>query len=416
MLSPSPVDRRRRVLFVAWFLRPDRPWIAEALDPKKYEWDACALDTRVDITSRRTSFRKWMTYLHLALKARLMIARGDYDLVVTAFPQVGSLLSLIGQLTFMRTPHINWYFNCGHRYTGWRRWLSRLAFQPVNRFVCYTRKEQQEYARTFGLPSNRFVFTYLTGARINRSGYPTVRARYGLAERYVASLGSSSRDWPTLFAAVKDMDVQVVVVTHPYSLEGVTVPANVKPIFSVDQRDYLSILAHAEVCVIPVSNVETASGQMTLIQAMSLEVPVVATQCIGTEDYIEDGETGYLCDRGDVRAIHRYIRRLLDNEDAWQHIKDNAHRFAREHFFENAGSRLLDTLFDEMVATGEIRGTRADTSGKEPVERPSRTFATAPGAKPTGKQPVGPAETSVARETAAETLAAREQQRETIGV
>jgi len=356
MTAGSGNSGRRRVLLVAWFLTADRKWIGEALDHEKYEVDACALDgVKVDITSKRTSIRKWFTYLRLACKARWMVFRGRYDVVVTSFPQVGSLVALLGRLTFMRTPHINWYFNCGHRYQGLRRIVSRLAFEPVNRFVCYTEQEREEYSSTFSLPRERFVFTHLTGARIRRCEYPPVNEKYGLEDRYIASLGSSSRDWKTFFEAVKGLDVQVVIVTHPYSIEGIALPPNVKPIFSIEQEDYLRILANAEVCVIPVSNVDTASGQMTLIQAMSLEVPVVATLCMGTEDYLEDGKTGFFCKMGDVEGMRKPIRVLLEDAAARKTIVKNALGFARKHFFEDAGSRLLDRLYDEMLASGEIR-------------------------------------------------------------
>lgn len=69
-------------------------------------------------------------------------------------------------LTFVRTPHVIWYFNCGHEYRGLRKWLSRLAYRGVDRCLVYTRHERSVYARVFALPKSRFQFTDRTGARV----------------------------------------------------------------------------------------------------------------------------------------------------------------------------------------------------------------------------------------------------------
>lgn len=357
-MAGSP-DTRRRVLFVAWFVRPDRLWLGEALDPQQYYCGYVGLRERMDITTKRTTPRKWLAYFKLALKARWHLLFHRYDLVVTSFPQVGFALSVLQRITGERTPHVVWLFNLGHAYEGMMRRLSAWAFRRVSRFIVYTRHERRAYAQLFGLPEERFVFTWLTGDRMDREQFADVPAKYGLPERYIASLGSSSRDYATLFRAVEALPIEVVVVTHRYALEGLTPPANVRVIESIPQHDYLGIIAGALITVVPVSNKETASGQYTYIQAAALRSPVVATRCIGTEDYIVDGENGLFVDMGDVDGLRDRIRTLLQDEPMRQRIIDNAHAFAVEHLFDDAGSRLLDRIYTEMAQSGELRARPA---------------------------------------------------------
>lgn len=347
-------SRRRRVLFVAWFLNDQRHWLGDDLDPDRYECGYVGMRVSVDLTTRRTGPKKWVIYFLLAAKARWHLLWNRYDLVVSAFPQVGFAMALLKRFTFERTPHVIWYFNCGHEYRWLRRLLARFAFRSIKRFIVYTERERQVYSEVFALPRDRFRFTYLTGAELDRGDYAGARERYGLDAKYVASLGSSSRDFATLFGAADGLGVQVVVVTHRYCLEGLEVPSFVKVMETIPQEGYLRIIAEADVVAITVDNRETASGQMTLIQAMSLGVPVVATRCIGTEDYIDDGATGIFVEMADVEDLRRALASLLDDRDARQRMTDRALEFARRNFFDSAGSRVLDELYDEMAAIGEI--------------------------------------------------------------
>ena len=86
---------------------------------------------------------------------------------------------------------------------------------------------------------------------------------------------------------------------------------------------------------------------------------MVATRCIGTEDYIVDGENGLFVDMGDVDGLRDRIRTLLQDEPMRQRIIDNAHAFAVEHLFDDAGSRLLDRIYTEMAQSGELRARPA---------------------------------------------------------
>jgi glycosyltransferase involved in cell wall biosynthesis len=204
------------------------------------------------------------------------------------------------------------------------------------------------YSRVFALPESRFHFTHLTGAELKPEEFRGARERFGLAPRYIAALGSSGRDYTTLFRAVEDMPIQLVVVAHPHGLPTGPVPPNVKVITSIPQQDYLSIIAEAELVAIPVNNQETASGQMTLIQAMSLGVPVIATRCIGTEDYIRHGENGWFVPMGDVEEWRRTLSSVLDDSEARSRLATQALRFAQERFTDRAGAQLLAELAEEL--------------------------------------------------------------------
>ena len=355
---------KRRILFSAWFLSSERLWIGEYLDPERYVCEYVGLAEPMLIDSERTRPKKWYKFFVLAVKTRWHLMFNRYDLIVSAFPAGGFMLALLNRLTFERTPHVVWYFNCGHIYQGLRRRVSRFAFRHVNRFIVYTRQERTAYAKVFAQPLERFRFTYLTGTPLDRRDFRDGQGRWDLADRYIAALGSSGRDFKTLFEAVKNLDIQTVVVTHRHAVKGLPIPRQVKIIESIRQDDYLRILAGAEICVISVDNPATASGQMTLIQAMSLRVPVVATRCIGTEDYLVDGETGRFVQIGDPSDLRAVLMEHLSDSSDLKRLARNALEFARKHFVDDAGARELDDLYTELAKAGELTNGDLDADSR----------------------------------------------------
>lgn len=354
-------DRKRRVLFVAWFLRPDRTWLGEFLDKQKYECGYIGLNVKPDITQKRTGAKKWLMYFRLAAKARWHMLFHHYDLVVTSFPQVGFAMSFMQWLFPDKTPHIVWLFNMGHAYQGLTQRLSQRFLRSASRFIVYSNHEREAYSKTLDIPIEKFVFTPLTISKITKEEYTGAREKYQLPEHFISALGSSSRDYASLFKAIESLPVHLVVVTHPYAIKGLEVPNNVTLLQSISQYDYLSIIAESDICVIPVSNRETASGQMTFIQSLALETPCIATRCIGTADYIQHGENALFVEMGDVDGLHDAIQRVLTDEELRSKLIRQGLDYAQTYLFDDAGSRLLDKLYSEMKASGELHPDTQNT-------------------------------------------------------
>ena len=67
-------------------------------------------------------------------------------------------------------------------------------------------------------------------------------------------------------------------------------PAVVRQGLSAAQCNELA--QRARLCVVPVANRETASGQVTVIDSMMFGRATIATRCVGTVDYIDHGVDG----------------------------------------------------------------------------------------------------------------------------
>lgn len=347
-MDTTSKERKRRILFVAWWLSHNSRWLGAYLDTRKYECTSLGLPFPPCSKGNRITVTGWLDLFKLALQARWHLLWNDYDLVVVAAPRLAFAFSFIKLLSIERTPLVVWPFNCGYKYRGASLILSQIAFRQVERFVVYAKRERQIYSQLFKLPENRFRFTLLIEDVPKPDQLVEPYKKYGLPPKYIASLGSASRDFQTLFDATEGLDILIVVVTHRFAVEDLEIPHWVKVIESIAIHDYLAIMASAQLVVLPINNPSTASGQFTLVQAMALGVPVVGTRCIGTEDYILEGDTGIFVEKGNHDQLHRVLKSLLEDEEKRESLSSRAQEFARDHFSLSSGARVLDNLFNEI--------------------------------------------------------------------
>ena len=81
---------------------------------------------------------------------------------------------------------------------------------------------------------------------------------------------------------------------------------------------------------------ETESFGLAALEALSCEVPVIATDVGGLPEVVRDGENGYLFPVGDVDSMARAAIKLLNNEDLRRRLGTAGRRWAIEQFEESA--------------------------------------------------------------------------------
>ena len=86
----------------------------------------------------------------------------------------------------------------------------------------------------------------------------------------------------------------------------------------------------------------------TVIEAMHLGVPVVATDHGGNPEAISDGATGFLVDPGDPAAFVLPVRRLLDSPDLRRRITHDAAR-GLDRFGTAAHVRKVQAIYADLL-------------------------------------------------------------------
>jgi N-acetyl-alpha-D-glucosaminyl L-malate synthase BshA len=106
------------------------------------------------------------------------------------------------------------------------------------------------------------------------------------------------------------------------------------------------VLVGADVFLLPS---ESESFGLAALEAMSCEVPVIATQAGGLPEVVVDGETGFLCPVGDVDAMAAAALRLLSDEDLRRRFGAASRRRAVEEFSQDAVVRRYREIYQRVT-------------------------------------------------------------------
>jgi hypothetical protein len=300
-------------------------------------------------SSSVTKLQEWLDYWRYggnAWKAR----RGG---IITVFPQLAAAVGFRQRACNEQVPVVAWCFNIGALAGGLKRRLARWSLSRIDRFVVHSRGECRQYSDWLQLPANRFRFVHLQRPLI------PITCEEDKERPFVLAMGSAHRDYATLFQAIGPLGLRTVVVAAKHALKDITVPDCVEIRSNLSRDDCYRLAQQARINVIPISNDTTASGQVTVIEAMCLARPIIATRCMGTEDYVEHGRTGLLVRMKTVDELRDAILRLWDDGGLRERLGADARRFAAVQFSDEAAGLSLQQILDELEVDSEKSGLPA---------------------------------------------------------
>lgn len=111
------------------------------------------------------------------------------------------------------------------------------------------------------------------------------------------------------------------------------------------RRDIPAILAASQVVVL---TSRWEGLPLTLLEAMASRKPIVATAVGGTPEIVRDGENGFLSPAGDVEAIARSIRRLLENPDLAAAMGEYGRKRLSADYEVTETVKRLENLYEEL--------------------------------------------------------------------
>ncbi len=95
------------------------------------------------------------------------------------------------------------------------------------------------------------------------------------------------------------------------------------------------------------SNMEGLS--QSLLEAMAMGVPVVATRASGNPDLIQDGQNGLLFDEGDTQTLSQHIQSLLADADLRERLRAAGRKTARIDFSIEKVIDRYEELFEKNL-------------------------------------------------------------------
>jgi glycosyltransferase involved in cell wall biosynthesis len=156
--------------------------------------------------------------------------------------------------------------------------------------------------------------------------------------------GDSARDWKLFIEAVRDLplDVHLVTARRPEDL-----PPHVRIEARLPLARFRDAMAGAAICAIPLVR-EIAAGVTVLPMAMALGVAVVATRTGWIEQYVAHEEEALLVPAGDAGAFRNALLRLHGNPELRARLVANAHRRVTELCDLEAFTREMFAALDAL--------------------------------------------------------------------
>lgn len=229
---------------------------------------------------------------------------------------LANLLPLLLNLTRgPRTVLFNWGLNTAlHRATRPRRAALRAAVRSAAATVCLGESQRTELLALTGAREQR-LHTVPFG--VDASFF---RPEAGRA-RYILAVGRDlARDYATLAAAVRTLELEVVVVALPRNLTGVELPRNVRFEQNVSYLELRALYRDAACVVLPLRRPKLrvgteASGLTALLEAFACGKPLVATDRPIIREYLAPESSGLLVEPEQPEQLRQAIERVLSDSE-----------------------------------------------------------------------------------------------------
>lgn len=117
--------------------------------------------------------------------------------------------------------------------------------------------------------------------------------------------------------------------------------------------DVETVLSIADLFLLPSAQ---ESFGLVALEAMSCEVPVVASRIGGIPEVVAEGETGLLADLGDVDAMAHASLQILRDESLYRGMGAAARRRAVEHFHPSLILPQYLRVYEDLVGQRSVLG------------------------------------------------------------
>lgn len=273
---------------------------------------------------------------------------------------------------------------------GLLHWFNKKAIEGLDVIVCTARAQIQPLVdagiakekivfRPIGIDARKFVererFREKDGEEPSGHGLPSggreergERIRKKSSEGIFSGLSSGSfsrdyllsvgrdlgRDYKTLFEAVRDLPVRVVVATKPEAISGLTVPPNVKIRFHIPYEEMPALYQNALFVVTPLKSSDNpdgseTSGQYGYLEPMAAGKAVIVSDKSVVRDYIEHEKTGILIPPENARALRAAIEKLIADEPLSVKLGRMAQQKVLSDFTSEHWARSLAEIFKSLT-------------------------------------------------------------------
>ncbi len=209
----------------------------------------------------------------------------------------------------------------------------------IDKIICFSRKEVKYYSKLFDIRNDLFCYIPL--------GIETVQHLHVdnklKNEKYIFSTGRSNRDYNFLISTLNNTKYKVRIACDSFNV-------NKSPNIIVDTKCYgeqmLYYMNNCYCVVVALKDNRVSSGQLVILQAMQLGKPVIISRSDGIEDYVVDGQNGFIIDNTPY-DLNRALQLLYNDEELYNEMCHNAYDTFRKYYtLDRMGTNVWHIIKD----------------------------------------------------------------------
>ncbi len=220
--------------------------------------------------------------------------------------------------------------------TSWKESIARGALLGYDLAVQWSKKQVGTHAKYFRLPEEKFIFLPF---KANHSKNPPFDIPIG---NFIFSGGNGKRDYKCLIDAVRGTNIPVIISATDPQVRKTIDPLPHVIVLGAPEPAFGQLQAASRFVVVPmICSGLKGGGEANFCNGMWHRKPVIGVCSIAAEDYILDGETGYVVPSGDSKLLRERILELWNDPKKCEAMGEKGHEHVVRYFTHEKFIRRL---------------------------------------------------------------------------
>ncbi len=226
------------------------------------------------------------------------------------------------------------------KHGSFRLFLLKKALKNADALLYFSKSMADDVKTVYPKYKYKVFSTYLPITNIVDRGNTYLDIGFKNTDFQRASVfsgGLSDRDFETLIKAFTNTNVPVTIVcTQRHIFKNpLLITSNFNIVRNVSEREYFSLALSSNIVVITLENKYSSCGQLLFTFCMKNGIPIIATDCYGTRDYITNNENGILIPVKDDKAILSAYNKLITEPFFRESLIKKSQQIAKKMTFSN---------------------------------------------------------------------------------
>ena len=196
----------------------------------------------------------------------------------------------------------------------------------VDKIILTTQSERKKYQEIFGVDEAMFGFAKCGAIEYQPEEFDDNELK---KKNYLFSTGRSNRDYSFLMQAIEGTEYQLIIACDTLDAET---HDNIEVRKNTFGQEMLRYMRNAKAVVIALDDDTIAAGQLVLLHAMNMGVPVIITRSNGvTDDYVIDHYNGLIIEKT-KEALLEALALIFHDDDLYDQLCENG----QKEFDDNA--------------------------------------------------------------------------------